>query len=117
MQLIVRGHGIAVSSALRDHSTERVERALLPFSHHVTHAELVFTDFNGPRGGIGQACKLSLGLSDGTKLMVQSLDSDFYTASGHAAARAAHLVRRELGRTRTLKRRPQRSTYDSAVAN
>ena len=108
MQLIVRGRGVPVSSALREHCTERVERALQPFLQHVASAELVLTDLNGPRGGLAQACRLSVALSDGTKLMVQSCDADFYVASGHAAARAALLVRRELGRGRTLERRSLR---------
>jgi hypothetical protein len=47
-----------------------------------------------------------VGLSDGTKLVVQSLDTDFYAASGHAAARVGRLVRRELGKTRSRARRP-----------
>ena len=110
MQFIVRGRGIPVSSELREHSTERVERALQPFRQHVVRAELVFTDLNGPRGGLGQACRVSVGLSDGTKLMVQSLDADIYAASGHAAARVGYLVRRELGRTRSLERRAERPT-------
>jgi ribosomal subunit interface protein len=116
MQLIVRGRGVRVSSALREHSVERVERALSPFAEHVASTELVFSDLNGPRGGLGQSCRVSVGLSDGTKLMVQSLDTDFYAASSDAAARLGYLVRRELGKTRSLERRARRLTHTSAVA-
>ena len=116
MQLIVRGRGIRVSPALRGHSVERMERALAPFAERVASAELVFTDLNGPRGGLGQSCKVSVGLSDGTKLMVQSLDTDFYAASGDAATRVGYLLRRELGKTRSLERRVRPLTHTSTVA-
>jgi ribosomal subunit interface protein len=115
MHLTIRGRHVAISPALREHCTERVERALLPFAQHVDSAEVVLADLNGPRGGLGQACRLTVGLSDGTKLMVQSLDSDFYAASGEAAGRVGHLVRRELGRTRTRARRAPRPREQAEI--
>jgi ribosomal subunit interface protein len=116
MQLIVRGRGFHVSPALREHSVQRVDRALSPFTEHVASAELVFTDLNGPRGGLGQSCRVSVGLSDGTKLMVQSLDTDFYAASSDAATRLGYLVRRELEKIRSLERRARRLTHTAVVA-
>jgi hypothetical protein len=95
---------------------ERVERALSPFTDHIASAELVFTDLNGPRGGVAQSCRVSVALSDGTKLMVQSLDTDFYAATGDAAARVGYLIGRELGRTRSRARRARRPTHDLGVA-
>lgn len=108
MRLIIRGRSVPISSLLRDFCTHRVMRALQPFSEHVRSAEVVLEDVNGPRGGLGQACRLSVGLADGGMLIVQSLESDFYAASGQAAGRVGHLVRRELGRIRTRRRRGPR---------
>ena len=114
MQLIVRGRGIRVSPALREHSVERVERALSPFTNHIASAELVFADLNGPRGGIAQSCRVSVALADGTRLIVQSRDTDFYAASGDAATRVGNLVGRELGRNRSRARRTRRPTHKLA---
>jgi ribosome-associated translation inhibitor RaiA len=105
MQLVVRGHGVPLSQALHDHCTERIERALTPFLPRIQAVEVVLVDFNGPRGGVGHAARLSVVLTDGTRLLVQSIDSDFYAASGQAAARVGHLIKREVGRTRSRMRR------------
>jgi ribosome-associated translation inhibitor RaiA len=105
MQLFVRGHGVQLSDALRDHCTERIERALSPFVHQVRTAEIVLVDFNGPRGGMGHAARLAVLLSDGTRLLVQGIDSDFYAAGSQVAARVGQLVRRELSRTRDRARK------------
>ena len=105
MHLTIRSRHVELSSALREHSTKRLERALEPFLLHVASAELVFSDLNGPRGGPAQSCRVSVGLNDGTMLMVQNLDSDFYVASGLAAGRVGYLVGRELERTRKRARR------------
>ncbi len=101
MHLNIRGRKVPISTSLREHCIERLERALRPFDEHVRSAELVFTDINGPRGGFGQACSVFVSLVNGTKLMIQSTESDFYAASSQAAARAGQLVRRELTKLRS----------------
>jgi putative sigma-54 modulation protein len=114
MHLNIRGRKVPISVALRQHCMERLERALRPFHEHVRSAELVFTDFNGPRGGIGQACSVFVSMVGGTKLIVQSTESDFYAASSHAAARVGQLVRRQLTKGRTRLRTTPRELPSEA---
>jgi regulator of nucleoside diphosphate kinase len=104
VHITVRGKAVQLSDALRSHCTRRVERALARFAAHVEWAEVVLVDLNGPKGGPAQACNLSVALVDGSRVILQSRESDFYLAAGQAASRAGRLVARLTDRART--RRP-----------
>lgn len=115
MHLNIRGRKVPISAALHEHCVNRLERALHPFREHVQSAELVLTDLNGPRGGLGQGCSVFVSLAGGTKLIVQSIESDFYTASGEATVRVGHLVGRSLAKIRTRTR--SSSKHDQAESS
>jgi regulator of nucleoside diphosphate kinase len=101
VHITVRGKAVQLSDALRRHCTHRVERALARFAAHVDWVEVVLVDLNGPKGGPAQACNLSVALVDGSRVILQRRDSDFYVAAGQAASRAGRLVARMTDRART----------------
>lgn len=115
MQVVVRGHAVPMSEMLHDHCKERVARSLAPFRQHIREVELVLVDFNGPRGGPGHAARLTVVLLDGSRLLVQMIESNFYLAAGEAAARMGQLVQRELSRNRALVRRRKVTFVETLV--
>jgi len=93
-----------VAGLLHDYTTARTVVALDRFAGRLQRVEVVFTDLNGPRGGLAQACRLFVHLTDGRKLMVESRESNFYAAVRRATEKASYAVAQALG-----PRRQQRS--------
>jgi len=94
MELIVRGQNVPISAALEAHSRERIERAVRLFEPRIERVVLVFVDLDGPRKGLGQACKAFVALASGDTLVQESRDRDFYTALSHVAHRVRHQLLR-----------------------
>jgi ribosome-associated translation inhibitor RaiA len=53
-------HGIPNSSQLRTRITKQLEKALAPLQAKPVSARVTFSDENGPRGGLGMRCALTV---------------------------------------------------------
>jgi len=94
---------VVVTELLHDYSTSRTQVALDRFAGRLQRVEVVFTDLNGPRGGLAQACRLFVHLTDGRMLMVESRALDFYAALRRATEKASYAVAQALGPRRTTR--------------
>ncbi|MCA9087175.1 MAG: hypothetical protein KDA90_00920 [Planctomycetaceae bacterium] len=85
----------------RQFAERKLHFALSRFDQRISDVTLVFTDENGPKGGIDKSCRLSAKLHRGNVIRIQCSDVDLCTCISHAVDRAAQSI------TRTLKKRKQ----------
>jgi hypothetical protein len=79
---------------LRELTERRVRFVLRRLTWMVPHAEVQFSDVNGPRGGVDKRCRVAL-RTDGTgSVVVASVANDWRTALDNALARAARFLMR-----------------------
>lgn len=97
MDIRIRGRGVAVSEMLHEYATARITVALDRFARRVKRVEVVFTDLNGPRGGLAQAARLFVHLADGRMLVVETRETDFYAALRRATEKGSYAVAQALG--------------------
>ena len=98
MQIIFESRH-ATRGALREEALQRVRFVLRRLGAIVPRVKVMFTDINGPRGGVDKHCLLEVKTEKSGLLVIASLASDWRTALDEGLAR---LVR---GLTRTLHRR------------
>ena len=100
MQIVIRGQNVPVSEALIAHGVERVTRAFRPFSSHISRVELVFVDLNGPKQGLGQACRATVDLLGGGHVRYEGRAANYYQALSQTVAGMARHIQRKLVRRR-----------------
>jgi hypothetical protein len=91
------------------HGVERRVRFVLRrLSQRVSRADVLFSDVNGPRGGVDKRCQIELRADGGGSVVVSSVRNNWRAALDDALWRAARFVLRQwqrLGDTRRLQRR------------
>jgi hypothetical protein len=113
VDVIIHHRNVTPSRALEAHCRERIARAVDPFAGRVERVEVVLVDLNGPRKGLGQACRVFVRLATGGGLMFASKDRDFYRASSRAVTGMGRHLARVLAKSRT--RVHQRFAPDGAA--
>ena len=96
----VRFQGIPVSDELRDHALRHVRTHLDSFDRQITYVVVRLCDVNGPRGGVDQECKITVG---GPRLGVRvhaERSVDMRSAIDLATRRVGESVVAELERQR-----------------
>jgi len=104
MQLTIRARGFTVSAPMRDYCERALRFALGRFVDRLGPIVARFSDVNGPKGGDDKRCHLLVPVAGGQTVSVERVHGDLYAAMDLAAARAAHAVRRELGKKRSFPR-------------
>ena len=97
MQIIFESRD-ADGSQLREPSLERVRFALRRLSFQVPRARVLFSDVNGPRGGIDKRCQVELSTDGAGTVVIASLARDWRTALDRSLTRATRVLRRSLQR-------------------
>lgn len=100
MRLEIRGQGLAVTPAMREHLARRLGFALGRFGDRVTRVTARVADRNGPRGGVDKQLRLAVGVRDGSEIVVEDADTDLYVAIDRGAERAGRAVARAIERER-----------------
>jgi ribosomal subunit interface protein len=101
MEIVIRGQNVEISEALVAHCVERASRAFRPFSSRISRVQLVFVDLNGPKRGLGQACRATVEFTGGGHVRYESRAEDYYRSISQAVAGMARHIQRVLGRRRT----------------
>jgi hypothetical protein len=86
--------------ALRDHALQRVRFVLRRLTWAVPRADVRLMDLNGPRGGMDKQCRIELRTPGSGPLVVTAVARQWQRALDEALSRAAHGLRRALGRRR-----------------
>lgn len=100
MRIRVRGGGLELTDALRDHVERRLLFALGRFGRRVAAVSVRIEDVNGPRGGADKRCLMAVRLNPRGEVVVEKTDSDLYAAVDRAAGRLGEGVARDLARWR-----------------
>lgn len=99
---------------LRDFSVERVRFALRRLTNWVPRAKVLFTDVNGPRGGVDKRCQVELSTEASGTVVIASLARDWRTALDRSLGRATRVLTRSLQRSQKPSRgRPAKLAFDS----
>jgi hypothetical protein len=101
-------------SQLRDLSVERVRFALRRLTTWVPRAKVLFSDVNGPRGGVDKRCQVELSTEAGSTVVIASLARDWRTALDRSLSRATRVLKRSLQRSQKPARgRTAKLAFDS----
>lgn len=101
-------------SQLRDLSVERVRFALRRLTTWVPRAKVLFSDVNGPRGGVDKRCQVELSTEAAGTVVIASLARDWRTALDRSLSRATRVLKRSLQRSQKPARgRTAKLAFDS----
>ncbi len=95
----------ATGSTLRQEALERVRFVLRRLGATVPRTKVMFTDINGPKGGVDKHCLLEVKTEKSGVLVISSLASDWRTALDDGLERLV----RALTRTMDRQRKPTRT--------
>lgn len=105
MQLSIRKRNMTWSDALAGHVERRVRQGLDRAERRVRHVLVHLVDVNGPRGGEDKKCAVSVRLTTGDEIRVQTQDTCPYRAVDSAVSRVKRNVMDRVKRTRDRRRR------------
>jgi ribosomal subunit interface protein len=105
VQMDIRGQNMSLSGALAGHCVERLSRALRPFDSRIARVQVVFVDLNGPKTGLGQACRMTVHLLHGGVVRFESRREDYYRAASETISGIVRRIQRALARRRQTARR------------
>ena len=88
---IVRRNG-SLDDATREFAERRLLFALSRFGSKIDHVSAVIADVNGPRGGLDQSCRVTVGLGRLGTVTVTSIDIEAEPSVARAADRAGRLI-------------------------
>ena len=109
MRFEVRGQGVAVSQALREHVERRLHFALDRLGERVDGACAILRDVNGAeRHGVDKECRITIVLRPSGSVAARARRADLYQAIDVAAGAAGRSLARELFRRRVRSRQPPR---------
>jgi ribosomal subunit interface protein len=109
MRVEVRGHGVEVSEALREHVERRLRFALDRFRERIEGAHASLRDVNGlERRGVDQECRIAIALRPHGSVAATARRDDLFEAIDVAAGAAGRALVREVTRRRTRSRQPPR---------
>lgn len=97
MQVIFKSRD-ADGILMRDLSVERVRFALRRLTAVVPRAKVLFSDVNGPRGGVDKRCQVELKTEHSGTVVIASLARDWRTALNRSLARATRVLTRSVQR-------------------
>lgn len=97
MQIVFESRD-ADGAQMRDLSVARVRFALRRLATFVPHAKVLFSDVNGPRGGVDKRCQVELKTDNAGTVVIASLARDWRTALDRSLGRATRVLRRSLQR-------------------
>jgi ribosome-associated translation inhibitor RaiA len=112
MDIRIESPQFPTTNALSSYLRRRL-RDHLPFgTERIREVEAHLSDVNGRRGGRDKRCRLIVRLNQAPEVVVQSTDSDLYTAIRRSADRVGRAVRRSIGRRLSSRRRRDRQTLE-----
>ncbi len=97
MQVIFESRD-AEARQMRDRSVERVRFAFRRLTNWVPRVKVLFTDINGPRGGVDKRCQVEMNTEAAGTVVVVALASDWRTALDLSLGRATRVLRHNLRR-------------------
>ena len=100
MQIDIRGQNVSVSEGLVAHCVARANRAFRPFSSRIARVQFVFVDLNGPKRGLGQACRATVDLLGGGHVRYECRAEDYYRSSSQTVEGMTRHIQRALVRRR-----------------
>lgn len=110
MQLVFESRSTP-AGALREEALARVRFVLRRLGTVVPRAKVMFTDINGPRGGVDKHCLLEVKTDKAGLLVISSRASDWRTALDESLERLVRALTRALQRQhRPLRGRSPRRT-------
>jgi hypothetical protein len=97
MQIIFESRD-AQADQMRELSVGRVRFALRRLSGLVPRAKVLFSDVNGPRGGVDKRCQVELKTDNAGTVFITSQARDWRTALDQSLGRATRVLTRSLHR-------------------
>lgn len=104
MKLSIVDRGGFLSDDLKELTERRLLFALSRFDSRIQGVSVVFSDLNGPRGGIDKSCSITVNLRNISDIIITDQDADAAACVGRAAARVGRSVARAVERTQQFGR-------------
>jgi ribosome hibernation promoting factor len=104
----IRLSGLAVAPALRTRVAQRLRRALAGVRTSPVYVRVVFSDVNGPKGGLDVRCAIDVKIPQTAPLHAEETAERDATAFDRSAAMISRRIRERLGRRQESSRRPKK---------
>jgi len=101
MRIEIRGPGVALTDARRDHVERHLYFALGRFSGQVKQVQVRLGAENGPKRGVDKTCHIVVQLLGLPTVIVKQTSADLLTAVNVAFDRAGRTVARRIDRALT----------------
>jgi putative sigma-54 modulation protein len=92
MQIKITGPNLSLTEAIKRHVHDRLTAALDQYAQHVTSAEVVLTDENGPKEGRDMTCQIWVQCHRGRSLIIKRRGEDLYANVSLAADKTKRRV-------------------------
>lgn len=100
MLVNITTRNLVLSDEQRDLIHRRIEFALGRFSARISSVSAVFSDINGPRGGIDKKCQLRISLVPHGEVIVDDSNTSVEAVVANVADRASNTLARSIERSR-----------------
>jgi hypothetical protein len=110
MQVIFESRHV-IGNTVRQEALERVRFVLRRLGATVPRTKVMFTDINGPKGGVDKHCLLEVKTERSGVLVISTLASDWRTALNAGLERLVRALTRALDRRRKPARPHLNKTY------
>lgn len=104
MQIVIQARGLSLTPSLHEYIERRIRFALDWATQHVRKLSVNLVDLNGPRGGEDKCCRIRLGISGASDIVIEDTQVDVFIAIDRAADRAGRTLARQMARQRQRRR-------------
>jgi ribosomal subunit interface protein len=98
MDIKVTARNVTLTEAIKHHVHDRLTAALDQYAQHVTWAEVILTDENGPKGGRDMTCQILVQCHRGRPLTIKRCGEDLYANVSLAADKTKRRVGQQVRR-------------------
>ncbi len=110
MQILIVDRDGCLNESTREVAERRLLFALSRFSSKIENVTAVFSDTNGPRGGVDKACRITVKMRRLNDVTVTNEDSEVEASVARAADRVGRAVSRAIEKSRQFSERQSLAT-------
>jgi len=115
MRILIESSGTH-GEHMRELTAQKIRFDLRRWSHIATRIKVLFTDINGPRGGVDKRCQLEINIGKVGTVVIASLASDWRTALDKSMGRATRVLKRSLQQNhKSLRDRTSKLSFSSLL--
>lgn len=114
MNITTRAQDFEMTNAIDQFVRDQVQAALLRFGEEIMAVDVFMKDANGPKGGIDKRALIRVRLRNRQVIALETTHENLYAAVIKGSKRTRQAVRRNLRKSRRVKKQRMRDRLDDA---